>query len=82
MTNMVMTHRYSFSGRSRWNILVKNSEKHGVKSVGHILVLTLLSNRSMESKLRSDVYATLSTELLDAKRELTLRFFDLICRPF
>jgi len=56
--------------------------KHDVKSVGHILVLTLLSNRSMESKFRGDVYATLSTELLDAKSELTLRFFDLICRPF
>lgn len=56
ITNIIVTHRYSFSGRSRWNMLIKDSEIYSRKNEGHLLVLTLFSDRSMESKLRRDVY--------------------------
>lgn len=81
---IISTHRYSFSGRSRWNMLIKESEIYNRKDEGNLLVLTLLSDRSMESKLCRDIYNNHSSAVFMTLQQkvLTLRLLDVVCRPF
>lgn len=82
-TRMISTHRYSFSGRSRWNMLIKESEIYNCKDEGNQLVLTLLSDRSMESKHCRDIYNHSSAVFMTLQQKaLTLRLLDVVCRPF